>query len=85
MTTRLIHWSGLSSMAKFNSAFADTAKGYNPKDYVPLEERDDWDGKIEVLPTCFDFEARVTNLPGKARRKKRERVKRNMTPKRTAF
>ena len=59
-------------MAKFNSEFVDTAKGYNPKDYVPLEERDDWDGKVEVLPTAFDFDPQISlrNQRQKLKRKK---------------
>ena len=26
---------------------------YDKNDYVPLTERDDWDGKVEVLKTSF--------------------------------
>ena len=33
----------------FNRAFKDTNRGYEKSDYVPLDERDDWDGKVEVL------------------------------------
>ena len=34
-------------MAGFN--LKREKKKYDKKDYVPLSERDDWDGKVEVL------------------------------------
>jgi len=30
-------------------SWRDNKKGYDEKDYVPLSERKDWDGKVEKL------------------------------------
>ena len=34
----------------FNRSWADKDTGYKKKDYTPLSERNDWDGKVEVVP-----------------------------------
>ena len=38
---------------RFNP-WVDTHK--SREDYTPLDEREDWDVEVEVLPTGFDFE-----------------------------
>ena len=38
-------------MDGFKRSWVDHGKDYKSKDYVPLAEREDWDGKVEVLPT----------------------------------
>ena len=40
-----------SNNPAFNRIWHDRDKGHRRKNYVPLSERDDWDGKIEVIPT----------------------------------
>ena len=53
-------------MSKFNKSWRDNKRGYKKEDYVPITERDDWDGEvIQVKPhknyewTGRPFESRV--------------------------
>ncbi len=47
----------------YNRVWVDTNRnwaGAAKKDYTPLEEREDWDGKVEVMPTAFEFDRTKT-------------------------
>ena len=40
-----------SNNPAFNRIWHDPDQGHRKKNYVPLSERKDWDGKVEKLPT----------------------------------
>ena len=57
-------------MGSWNRSLRDNRKGFEREDYVPLSERDDWDGKVEVLKNYKDHKwtgAQFESKKGKKR------------------
>ena len=52
-------------MTRYRFNTSSIVNDRNPKaDYVPLAERTDWDGKVQVLKTSFDSSSLFTSTVG---------------------